>query len=88
MATAKEEKTVKTKEEYMKEKVPVMIIAPEGEKVDFTTVTVNGYNYQIEYGKTVMVPRFVKEVIENSRSESEKARRTANMLAREFEGGK
>ena len=87
MAAAKEEK-VKTKEEYMKEKVPVMVMAPEGETVDFTTVTVNGYNYQIEYGKTVMVPRFVKEIIENSRSESEKARRTANMLSRAFEGGK
>lgn len=65
-----EKKTTVDKEALRKahqeEKVPYVIRKPEGVEGDFTTVTVNGKNYQIAYGKTVMIPRFVAEIIENA----------------------
>ena len=51
---------------HQEEKVPFVVRRPEGVEGDFTTVTVNGKNYQIAYGKTVMIPRFIVEVIENA----------------------
>ena len=51
---------------HQEEKIPFVIRKPEGVEGDFTTVTVNGKNYQIAYGKTVMIPRFVAEIIENA----------------------
>ena len=48
------------------DKIIKFVKKPEGVEGDFTTVTVNGKNYQIAYGKTVMIPRFVAEIIENA----------------------
>ena len=65
-----EKKTIVDKEALRKahqeEKIPFVIRNPGGVEGDFTTVTVNGKNYQIAYGKTVMIPRFVAEIIENA----------------------
>lgn len=65
---------IKSTEEYFNEKVPCVIRKPENVDEPFTTVTVNGKNYQIQYNKTVFVPRFVKEVIDNSYKSDEEAR--------------
>ena len=52
--------------EYMDEKVPVFLIKPESETENAVTVTINGYNYRVAYGKKVMVPRKVALVLEES----------------------
>lgn len=61
--TKKKEKTV---EEYNHELVTVNVRRPEGVKDESCTVTVNGKNYQIMYGKDVKVPRFVANIIKES----------------------
>jgi hypothetical protein len=58
---------------HSEEKIPFVVRRPEGVQEDFTTVTVNGKNYQIAYGKTVMIPRFVAKVIENAYAASDDA---------------
>ena len=75
MATTKEAKEakIKTREEYLNERVPCIIRKPENTDESFTTVTVNGKNYQIEYNRQVLVPRFVKEAIDNSYKADEEA---------------
>lgn len=79
-----EKKTTVDKEALRKahqeEKVPYVIRKPEGVEGDFTTVTVNGKNYQIAYGKTVMIPRFVAEIIENAYAAAD----DANVKRQEF----
>lgn len=72
----------KIKEDYLNEKVTFVIRRPEGIDEDFTTVTVNGKNYQIAYGKTVLIPRFVCEVIKNGYDAAE----SAGAKQREFAG--
>lgn len=73
-------------EEYLKEKVPYIVKRPEGSKEEFTTVTVNGKNYQIAYNKTVMIPRFVKEIIDNSDKASDEAMQNQKKYADLFNG--
>lgn len=79
-----EKKTTVDKEALRKahqeEKIPFVIRKPEGVEGDFTTVTVNGKNYQIAYGKTVMIPRFVAEIIENAYAAAD----DANVKRQEF----
>lgn len=65
---------IKSSAEYLKEKVPCVIRKPENTDEAFTTVTVNGTNYQIQFNRQVLVPRFVKEVIENSYKADDEAR--------------
>lgn len=64
MATKKN--NTKTAEEYYKELVPVMLIKDNNRYKDDVTVTVNGLNYQIQRGVSVMVPRCVALVLERS----------------------
>lgn len=73
------------KNKYLNEKVECRIPRPEGIKEDFTTVTVNGKNYQIEYNKTVMVPRFIKAVIDNSDNATNEAQQKQIEFAKLFE---
>lgn len=68
------ENKIKSTDEYLNEKVPCIIRKPENSEEAFTTVTVNGVNYQIQFNKQVLVPRFVKEVIDNSYKADEEAR--------------
>ena len=51
---------------YYKEPVPVMLIKDHNRFKDDLTVTVNGTNYQIQRGVSVMVPRCVALVLERS----------------------
>ena len=81
MATAKEVK-IKSREEYLNERVPYIVRKPENVDESFTTATINGKNYQIEYNRQVMVPRFVKEAIENSYRADEEAYNRQTELTR------
>ena len=49
------------------ERKPYILHRPDGDRSDFDTVTLNGKTYQIEYGKTVMLPVPVIEILEESR---------------------
>lgn len=75
-------------QEHLQERVPVIIHRPEGEKKDFRTVTVNGRNFQIEYDRQVMLPRYAAEVIEESERNSKLANDNARAKAEDFENGK
>ncbi len=55
-----------TSEEYYKEPVPVLLMKDNSRYKDAVTVTVNGVNYQIQRGVSVMVPRNVALVLERS----------------------
>ena len=84
-----EKKTIVDKEALRKahqeEKIPFVIRKPEGVEGDFTTVTVNGKNYQIAYGKTVMIPRFVAEIIENAYAAADDADIKRQKFVSEFD---
>ena len=62
-----------TTEEYMNEKIPYVLNKPDGVKDTSRTVTVNGVNYQIQYNKQVMIPRFIAEILEQSRAQELRA---------------
>jgi len=49
------------------ERQPYMLMRPDGDRSDFDTVTLNGKTYQIEYGKTVMLPPSVIAILEESK---------------------
>ena len=53
-------------EAYYKELVPVLLMKDNSRYKDDVTVTVNGINYQIQRGVSVMVPRSVALVLERS----------------------
>jgi len=55
-----------TPEAYYKELVPVLLMKDNSRYKDAVTVTVNGVNYQIQRGVSVMVPRNVALVLERS----------------------
>lgn len=84
-----EKKTTVNKEALRKahqeEKIPFVVRRPEGVEGDFTTVTVNGKNYQIAYGKTVMIPRFVAEIIENAYAAADDADIKRQKFVNEFD---
>ncbi|WP_458457481.1 hypothetical protein [Pseudobutyrivibrio sp.] len=64
-ATEKSKKnTKKDSKAHLKELVPVKLYKDAKNKGD-VLVTVNGQKFQIQRGKEVMVPQFVKEVLDN-----------------------
>lgn len=76
--------TVETAEErqkrYFNERVPVTLIKDGGKYKDDVTVTINGTNYQIRRGETVMVPRKVALVLERSRRQEMQAQQMLDDL--------
>ena len=74
--------------DYLNERVAVTLKRPESEKKEFRTVSVNGVNFQIEYGKTVMVPRYIADVIKESEKNEQIAKDNADKKAEEFAMGK
>lgn len=72
MATNKATKS-RNLEAYYKELVPVMLIKDNNRYKDDVTVTVNGLNYQIQRGISVMVPRCVALVLERSQKQEMEA---------------
>lgn len=78
------EKTVKAdtenKVDFYEEKVPVFLMKDGGKYKDDLTVTVNGKNYQIRRGQTVMVPRKVALIIERGREQEMRAQQMMESL--------
>lgn len=66
-------KTQQTAEEYMNEKVPYVLNKPDGVRDTSRTVTVNGVNYQIRYNRQVMLPRFIAQILDQSRAQELRA---------------
>lgn len=56
-------------EQFYNELVPIMLVKDNWKNKDDLTVTVNGTNYQIKRGTTVMVPRKVALVVERSHNQ-------------------
>ena len=52
-------------------KVPVHLFKDSGRYKDDVTVIVNGRSYQIQRGKTVMVPDFVAEVLDHQKKQDQ-----------------
>ena len=69
-------------EDFYKELVPVMLIKDNNRYKDDVTVTVNGTNYQIQRGVSVMVPRCVALVLERSRQQELEAQAYVESLKR------
>lgn len=66
MSTRQTSKRKADPEAYYREPVPVMLMKDNNRYKDDVTVTVNGTNYQIQRGVSVMVPRSVALVLERS----------------------
>lgn len=62
------------------EKVPVHLFKDNGKYKDDVFVAVNGRSFQIKRGETVMVPRFVAEILEQSMAQDQA---TANLIERQ-----
>ncbi len=69
-------------EAYYKELVPVMLIKDNNRYKEDVTVTVNGTNYQIQRGVSVMVPRCVALVLERSHQQEMEAQAYVESLKR------
>lgn len=79
------DKEVSENEIYMQEKVPVKLFVDNDKYKEDVVVCVNGRAYVIKRGVEVLVPRFVKEVIDNSMSQDGNTARMLQGLANEFE---
>lgn len=64
-------------EEYLNEKVPVTV---SGE--NDITVTLNGINYRIKKGHTVMIPRKAALIIEQAAEQNEAAAELLDQLGK------
>lgn len=62
------------------EKVPVHLFKDNGKYKDDVFVAVNGRSFQIKRGETVMVPRFVAEILDQSMAQDQA---TANLIERQ-----
>ena len=79
------DKEVSENETYMQEKVLVKLFVDNDKYKEDVVVCVNGKAYVIKRGVEVLVPRFVKEVIDNSMSQDGNTARMLQGLANEFE---
>ncbi len=82
MSAKQTSKQKRTPEDYYKELVPVMLIKDNNRYKDDVTVTVNGINYQLQRGVSVMVPRSVALVLERSRQQEMEAQEYLESLKR------
>lgn len=82
MSAKKTTERKRTPEEYYKELVPVMLIKDHNRYKEDVTVTVNGINYQIQRGVSVMVPRSVALVLERSHQQELEAQEYLESLKR------
>ena len=88
-ATAKEEKIlpeeIQEREEYLRQPVTVKLFKDNKNYKDDVFVAVNGKAFQIKRGIEVSVPRYVKEVLDNSITQDEAAAAFIESKEREFE---
>ncbi len=82
MSTKQTSKKGQSLEAYYKELVPVMLIKDNNRYKEDVTVTVNGINYQIQRGVSVMVPRSVALVLERSHQQDMEAQAYVESLKR------
>ena len=82
MSAKKTTERKRTPEEYYKELVPVMLIKDHNRYKEDVTVTVNGINYQIQRGVSVMVPRSVALVLARSHQQELEAQEYLESLKR------
>lgn len=77
-------KKVKTPEEYLEEKVPVMLYK-DGEKYkDDVVLAINGEKIQIQRGVTVYIKRKYMSLLENQYRQQMVAANLQDQLAEEF----
>ena len=88
-ATTKEEKIlpeeIQEREEYLRQPVTVKLFKDNKNYKDDVFVAVNGKAFQIKRGIEVSVPRYVKEVLDNSITQDEAAAAFIESKEREFE---
>lgn len=70
---------------YLNEKVPFYAFRDNDKYKDDIHVGVNGYNYVIQRGVTVMIPRFVKNILEDAERQNNEASRHSQNLIDQFE---
>lgn len=72
--TKKQETAEEIRKAHSEERIDYIARRPIGTdpKETDVTVTVNGINYRVQYGKNVKIPRFVAEVLDRAYAESEK----------------
>lgn len=90
MATKTEKVDIeKRREEYYNERVPYFARKPEGLAKSEThfTVTVNGKNYRYAYDMQIMIPRFIREVLESQAQMQRKADERVTEFATNGGGG-
>lgn len=71
--------------EYLNRLEPVMLMKDNQNYKDDVTVTYNGVNYQIQRGKQVMVPKFLKLILEDSHRQQMRAADFSAGLSEAFE---
>lgn len=72
-------------EKRMQELVEIKLFKDNGKYKDDVFVAVNGQAFLIKRGETVKVPRYVKEVLDNSMRQDEYAAKYAEDMADKYE---
>lgn len=72
-------------EKYLNEEVPFKAFKDDDKYKDDIVVGINGKNWQIKRGITVMIPRFVYDTIDNAERQRAEANSTSRKYADEFD---
>lgn len=78
-------KPVEGSAEWYEEKIPVKLFKDNGKYKDDVFVAVNGKGWQIQRGVTVMIPRYVAQVLEQSMAQDQEAAELMEQEAGRFE---
>ena len=81
------ESAAKTGRNTDEEKVPVFLFKDNNKNKDDVFVSVNGQRVQRERGVEVMVPKYIKEVLDHSREQDMNTARMISMLEEEAQRG-
>jgi hypothetical protein len=73
-----------TPEQYLQERVPIKLFKDNNKYKDDVVVGVNGKTWRIMRGVEVMVPRFVKNVLDNSEIQMMEAYKNMDTLQNEL----
>jgi hypothetical protein len=76
--------SIKRGEQIMQELVEIRLFKDNDKYKDDVFVAVNGKSYLIKRGETVKVPRYVKEVLDNSTRQDEYAAKYAEGMADKY----
>ena len=81
--TKKDAKEI-TAQEYLNQRVPYYSIKDGGKYKDDIVVIVNGKIFQIQRGKTVKIPRYVRNVIMDAERQKNKANDYSDSLVNSY----